>query len=252
MTIHKSNLVIITVHKGPVEKLKKTLRSIDAQICMPQHNIVIAKDISLYEIASFQKKNRTFIINKDRSIYNAMNIGMRNKIINNQFIIFINSGDIFFNKQVIHNVKKYFVLNKPIVGRQILYFKKNYFFIKNYFANKKNYLPHGSFFCPPKKSNIVIKSIKFDERHKIDADGIWMKKIIFLFKNSIKKINITIGILELGGISTNPSIKTVLHFAKIDLYSCIKEFLKLNIKLIFGQKLYYKIIYYMKYEQITK
>ena len=87
MTIHKANLVVITVHKGPIQKLKNTLRSIDTQICVPYRNIVIAKNISLYQIANFKKKNRILILNKDKSIYNAMNIGLRNTIRNDKFII---------------------------------------------------------------------------------------------------------------------------------------------------------------------
>ena len=111
--MQKSNLVVITVHKGSIHKLKKTLRSIDSQLCQPHLNIIIAKNISLYQISTFRKNNRIFILNKDKSIYNAMNIGLRNKLINNKFIIFINSGDMVFNKRVIYDLEKYFILNMP-------------------------------------------------------------------------------------------------------------------------------------------
>ena len=252
MTIHKANLVVITVHKGPIQKLKNTLRSIDTQICAPYRNIVIAKNISLYQIANFKKKNRIFILNKDKSIYNAMNIGLRNTIRNDKFIIFLNSGDTFFDKKVIFHVKKYFMQNIPIVGRQILRYNKNFYSIRKYFANKNDYLPHGSFFCPPRAMHSASKSIKFDEKHKIDADGIWMKEVISACKNNFKKINTTVSVLELGGISTNPSASTALHYAKINFYSSIKEFIKFILRLTVGNNLYYKIIYFFKYKHVKK
>ena len=250
MIIQKSNLVIITVHKGSIHKLKKTLRSIDSQLCQPYLNIVIAKNISLYQISTFKKNNRIFILNKDKSIYNAMNIGLRNKLINNKYIIFINSGDIIFNKRIIYDLKKYFILNVPIVCRQCLQYGDTYYYIKENFAKNKNYLPHGSFFCPPIPKNYLSNFNVFNEKRIIDADGIWMQNIIRIFKRKIKKIDKVTSVLELGGISTRPTKNTVLHYAKINFYFFFKEFIKFVLKLIVSDNLYYKIIYFRKYKII--
>ena len=56
-----SNLVIITVHKGPTKDLIKTLKSIDSQILKPKLNIVVVRNISFYEIKLFRNKKRILI-----------------------------------------------------------------------------------------------------------------------------------------------------------------------------------------------
>ena len=173
-----ANLVIVTIHSGPIIFLKKTLQSIDTQILAPHHNIVVASRTSLYRIKYLKKNNRTFVINKDKSIYHAMNIALRDKVIKNNYIIFLNSGDTFLNKRSIFNINKYFLPKKIIIGRQILNLDSDCYEIRKYFFKKKKYSPHGSFFCHSSLLNSSKKESFFDEKHSIDADGIWMSKII--------------------------------------------------------------------------
>jgi hypothetical protein len=243
-----ANLVIITVHKGPIISLKKTLKSIDAQILAPHHSIVVASRTSLYRTQYLKKNNRTFVINKDKSIYNAMNIALRDKVIKNNYIIFLNSGDIFLNKRSIFNIKKYFLLKKIIICSQILSLDSDYYQIRKYFFVKKKYSPHGSFLCHSSLLNSSKKLNFFDEKRLIDADGLWMSRIINNNKKKIIKINKNISIHSLGGVSTNPSIKTILHYFKINLILCIKEFLKFILKIILSKKFYFRFIYFVKYK----
>jgi hypothetical protein len=247
-----ANLVIITIHSGPIIFLKKTLQSIDTQILAPHTNIVVASRTSLYRIKYLRKNNRTFIINKDKSIYNAMNIALRDKVIKNNYIIFLNSGDIFLNKRSIFNIKKYFLPKKVIIGSQILNLDSDYYKIKKYFFVKKNYSPHGSFLCHSSLLSSSIKEKFFNEKRLIDADGLWMSRIINNNKKKIIKIYKSISIHSLGGISTNPSIKTISHYFKINLILCLKEFLKLIIKKLFTNKIYFRIIYFVKYKYKKK
>jgi hypothetical protein len=243
-----TNLVIITVHSGPIISLKKTLQSIDTQIVAPHHNIIVASRTSLYRTKYLKKKNRTFVINKDKSIYNAMNIALRDKVIKNNYIIFLNSGDTFLNKRSIYNVKKYFLLKKIIIGCQILNLDCDYYQIKKYSFAKKNYSPHGSFFCHSSLLNLSKKINFYDEKRLIDADGLWMSKIINNNEKKFIKVNKNISIHSLGGVSTNPSIKTIFHYFKIDLILCFKEFLKFILKILLSKKLYFRFIYFVKYE----
>ena len=247
-----ANLVIITVHSGPIIFLKKTLQSIDAQILAPHHNIVVASRTSLYRTNYLKKKNRTFVINKDKSIYNAMNIALRDKIIKNNYIIFLNSGDVFLNKRSIFNIKKYFLLKKIVIGSVILNLDNDYYQIRKYFFLKKNHSPHGSFFCHSSLLNSSIKENFFNEKHLIDADGLWMSRIIKNNKKKLIKIYESISIHSLGGISTSPSIKTISHYFKINLILCLKEFLKFIVKLLLSKKFYFRVIYFAKYKYKKK
>ena len=243
-----ANLVIITVHSGPIIFLKKTLQSIDTQIVAPHHNIVVATRTSLYRTKHLKKNYRTFVINKDKSIYNAMNIALRDKVIKNNYIIFLNSGDIFLNKRSIFNIKKYFLPKKIIIGGTILNLDSDYYQIRRYFFVKKNYSPHGSFLCDSSLLNSSKKSDFFDEKRLIDADGLWMSRIINNNKKKFIKINKNISIHSLGGISTSPSIKTIVHYFKINLILCFKEFIKFILKILLRKKFYFRFIYFVKYK----
>jgi hypothetical protein len=212
----------------------------------------VASRTCLYHTQYLKKNNRTFIVNKDKSIYNAMNIALRDKVIKNNYIIFLNSGDIFLSKRSILNIKKYFLLKKIIIGSQILNLESDYYQIRKYFFKKKNYSPHGSFLCHSSLLNSSKKENFFDEKHLIDADGLWMSRIIHNNKKKIIKINKNISIHSLGGVSTTPSPKTILHYLKINLILCFKEFLKFIIKKLFTKKIYYRIIYLVKYKYKKK
>jgi len=243
-----SNLVIITVHSGPIISLKKTLQSIDNQMSPSYHNIVVAKGISLYHTKYLQNNNRTFVINKDKSIYNAMNIALQNKVIKNKYIIFLNSGDLFFNKRTIYNIKKFFLTKNILIGKQILKIDNDSYFIRKYFYLKKKYSPHGSFLCPADIAKSPTENILFNEKRLIDADGIWMSNIVAKNRNRFKKINMNITVHNLGGVSTNPTVKTALHYLKLNLNLFNKEILKFIVKLLVTQKIYYRIIYLFKYK----
>jgi len=243
-----ANLVVITVHRGPIIFLKKTLQSIDTQISAPHHNIVVASRTSLYRTKYLKKNNRTFIINKDKSIYNAMNIALRDKVIKNNYIIFLNSGDIFLNKRSIFNIKKYFLPKKIIICSQILNIESDYYQIRKYFFIKKNYSPHGSFFCHSSLLNSLKKKKFFDEKRLIDADGTWMSRIIKNNKKKIIKIDKNISVHSLGGVSTTPSTKTILHYFTLSLILFFKELLKFILKILLSKKIYFRVIYFVKYK----
>jgi len=245
-----SNLVVITVHRGPIVFLKKTLQSIDTQMSTRPHNIVVAKGISLYHTKYLQNNNRTFVINKDKSIYSAMNIALQNKIIKNKYIIFLNSGDTFFNKRTIFKIKKFFLTKNVLIGKQVLRIDNDSYSIRKYFYLKKKYSPHGSFLCPANILSCPTQKILFEEKRIVDADGLWMSRVVAKNRHRVKKININISALSLGGVSTNPKIKTILHYFKINLNLFIKETLKFIIKLFLTKKIYYRVIYCLKYKYL--
>ena len=81
------NLAIITIHKGEYADLVKTVKSVDIQSKKPKKHLIIAKNLDITQIKKFKKKYRNFILNQDRSIYNAMNLSFIRPPINNNRII---------------------------------------------------------------------------------------------------------------------------------------------------------------------
>jgi hypothetical protein len=240
------NICILTIHKGSIKNLQKTIDSVDSQSFAPIKHIILAKEICRYQINSLKKFNREFFINNknDKSVFHGMNIVK--KYSKEIPIIYLNSGDIFFNKNSLHDFNKlsiFLKFNYVLIFKTVLCVKDLYFDIKTNFFKDKNYLPHSSFLC---KNNFFNKKINFDTKFKISADGIWMRKIISRSR-SVKKILKKLVIQNLYGQSSLPSLKTLgWRFDENYLYG-FKEFLKLLISKIVPLDIYFLIIYYRKY-----
>ncbi len=82
----------------------------------------------------------------------------------------------------------------------------------------------------------------------ISADVLWIKEVTELAP--IKYCEDICAVFELGGISNNPSLKQIKFYAmqqnKKSLV--IKSILKFLIKLFFGSKLMYRIIFWKKFD----
>ena len=96
--LKKKPFTIITIHKGDINLLKKTIFSVDNQSNKPYRHLVISPDLKLSECKIFRKKYRSFILGQDNSIYNAMNIGLQKTKKN--YVLFLNSGDCLVNKNI--------------------------------------------------------------------------------------------------------------------------------------------------------
>jgi hypothetical protein len=247
----KSSICVLTIHKGSIEELKKTIYSVDTQSIEPIKHIILAKEICNYQIHFLKKKNREFILNKknDKSVFHGMNIVKKYSI--NYPIIYLNSGDIFLSRNVIYYIDKFnhfFNLNYILIFSTLLRANNFYFQIKDLFFNNKIYLPHSSFLC---KNNYFNQKINFDTKFKISADGIWMKKIISRSR-MVKKIAKNIVIQNLYGQSSLPSLKTYNWRLNESFFSGIKELIKLLISKFVSLNVYFLIIYYRKYKFFQK
>jgi hypothetical protein len=247
----KSNICVLTIHKGNIEALKETIFSVDTQSIEPFKHIVLAKEICNYQISFLKKKNREFILNKkeDKSLFHAMNI--LKKYSKNYPIIYLNSGDIFLCRSTLYYIDKFYLflnLNYVLIFSTLLKINNFYFQIKDLFFKKKNYLPHSSFLC---KNNFFNQKINFNVKFKISADGIWMKKIISRSR-MVKKISKDIVIQNLYGQSSLPSLKTCNWRWNESLVSGIKEFIKLLICKLVNLNAYFLIIYFRKYNFFRK
>ena len=72
-----NKIAIVTVHAGETNNLIKTMESVNSQNIKPDLHLIVSKDYDR-KILLHQKKYNKFIFKKDKSIYNAMNIGLRN------------------------------------------------------------------------------------------------------------------------------------------------------------------------------
>ena len=115
-----SKITIITINYDDLDDLKKTIESVDSQKSRPQKHIIVSKKLKLNQLTKFKKKYRKFILGKDNSLFNAMNIGKKYSL--NSPVIFLNSGDIFYNSNSIDLIQKYYkaLKNKVVVFKTVL------------------------------------------------------------------------------------------------------------------------------------
>lgn len=240
----KYKIAVITINKDCSKDLLKTVRSVDNQVLKPNIHIIVTKKLEKGIKTKIKKNYRKFIIGKDTSIYNAMNIGLKKSWGYNT--IFLNSGDIFFNNKSILKIKKNIeIYKKALIFKTILQFKNNCYAPKLSFFKNKNYFSHPSFIRP----SVVLNSDKiyFNENKKISADTDWIKKNIRKFDS--KKINMTMSKHFLGGISSNPTLLTLTIKLNESFNSFAKELLKFFLKNFLGQKKFYDVIYFFKYKK---
>ena len=234
---------IITISDGKLKPLNLTLKSIDKQNFKGFKNFVISKKKIANIKNKYKSKQRIFIHKENSSIYEAMNYGL--DISKGNYLIFLNSGDIFFSNSSLQIIAKHIKENptKCLMFISVLKNGKNYFIPKKKTFFSKNFLTHSSFVRPPNN-----KDLGFNTKYKITADGDWMKNNLKIFK--IKKIYNTVTTFHLGGISNFPSKKSLKMKINSGLISISKELLKFFLIKLIKKNLFYKIIYYFKYDNI--
>ena len=235
----KNRIAIVTVHAGKADNLIKTIKSINSQCVKPDLHLIVSKNYDS-NILSYKKSYNKFIFKKDKSIYNAMNIGLKST--KDYFLFFLNSGDYLYSKDSIKIIKRFINLykNKCLNFKTILEYKNKRFLIKDKIFKKKNFLSHPSFIRPP-----VNKIIYYNENFKILSDGIWMKDNKRV--HGIKKVNSIITVHVLGGISTNPTYFSIKDNFKFSILSGLKESIKYFLKIFIKKERYYEIIFKKNY-----
>lgn len=103
-------LSIITINYNNAKGLKETIKSVVCQDFKDYEYIIIdggSTDESVQIIKKYSQFITYWVSEKDNGIYNAMNKGVR--YTHGTYCLFMNSGDIIYNKNVLKNIfsKKY-------------------------------------------------------------------------------------------------------------------------------------------------
>jgi glycosyltransferase involved in cell wall biosynthesis len=101
----KPILSIVTINRNDSEGLKKTIESVISQVFSDYEYIVI-DGASTDNSIGIIKENKThinyWVSEPDNGIYNAMNKGIKSA--KGEYLYFLNSGDIFYNNNVLAEV----------------------------------------------------------------------------------------------------------------------------------------------------
>lgn len=234
---------IVVVSLNTKNDFIKTISSIEKQEYKNYEIITVdggSIDGTRSEIIKKRKIISKIIIERDKGIYHAMNKGI--KVSSGRWLIFMNSGDIFYNKKVLKNF-----IQKKINGYDIVYgdtivrTKNLKYLVKSKEFDLSTYLmpfSHQSVFV----NSTLLKKKNFSLKYKLSSDFDFFYNC-FLKKKKFKKINNIISIVKSGGLADknrqevfNENIMIVgkkrnriliymLYFIKINQY--FKNFLKM-------------------------
>ncbi|WP_203257353.1 glycosyltransferase family 2 protein [Hyunsoonleella ulvae] len=247
---------IITINYNNSEGLARTLKSIYSQTYTSFETIVIdggSTDSSVDVILNYKDEISYWVSEKDNGIYNAMNKGIRSA--NNEYVLFLNSGDVFSSKSALADAIP-FIVEEDLISFNINFIGKetvrlvsppkemtfSYMYAKT--------LPHPSTFI--KKSLFEIVGF-YDESFKIASD--WKFYILALFKHNCSYKNVDIPLVDfyLDGVSSG---KTVPNEGNKVLEENFSRFISDYEKLIEYEKLSstytYKVYYKLRNNYVFK
>ncbi len=238
-------LSIVTICYQDLNAVNRTIDSVKGQSVFAligvrfEHIIVIAgiSEIQCEHLRRRYENNGVQIIcNSDNGLYNAMNIGIGKAT--GDHIYFLNGGDEFYDELSLQNIlgaKSNGKISMFRVAQEYSDWKYIRPGINKCGALRSSY-SHQGFVAP-----LDSKTPVYDENLKINADSDWMDKCKDIYEHSCH--NIIIANFDLGGISNNPSLKTVwIRLESNGALRGVIEFLKLIASKILGLKMYYLIL----------
>jgi glycosyltransferase involved in cell wall biosynthesis len=210
-------LSIITINYNNLEGLKRTVESVVKQTWKEFEYIVIdggSADGS-FEYLKEQKASFSYWVSElDSGIYNAMNKGI--EVATGEYLLFLNSGDVLYNDNVLLETKKSLLLDMDIVygdlwivGEQGKGFRNRYPDFIDFPFLKQTSLGHPSTFM---KKELFYTYGLYRTDLKIISDWAFFVKVFCIHKVSHCKIDHIIATFYEGGLSTS----TVYHKQHIE------------------------------------
>ena len=222
---------VIIVSLNTKKDFLKTINSARKQKYNNYEIIIVdgkSSDGTIKEIKRIKDRRVRSVIEKDNGIYDAMNKGVKKS--KGDWIIFLNSGDIFVNKNVlkkisIKEIEKYDILfGNTLVDNKFFIYKVR----ANSFTKKTIFMP----FCH--QSTVVRKNLLlnyvFSSKYKISSDFDFFLKC---FKKRVRfhNLNITVSKVLSNGLSDrnrntvfNENIKIIIN-NNYDLFLIFKLFI---------------------------
>lgn len=205
-------LSIITINYNNLLGLKKTVESVVNQTWKDFEYLVIdgGSTDGSKEYLESQTDNITYWVSEpDTGIYNAMNKGIAKAT--GEYLLFLNSGDVLYNDNVLLTTKKALLLDMDIVygdlwivGEQGKGFRNRYPDFIDFPFLKQTSLGHPSTFM---KKELFYTFGLYRTDLKIVSDWAFFVKVFCRHKVSHIKIDYIIATFYEGGLSTS----TVYH-----------------------------------------
>lgn len=205
-------LSIVTIHKGSLCELQRTVDSIYPRLDDQTEHIVVGSVLES-EIKAIRKTccRSKLVVNEDISLYDAMNIGIRHS--KGKFINFINSGD---------------ELCEPIPTGELIEMTC-YIFIPTLSIDSRAHVADSHVI---NHQNVVApndKAICFDAGYLCFADAHWINQMIARYGSKLCPRQYAT--FHYGGLSTRPTLRQARRNMRVDIF--FRARVKLLIKALF-------------------
>lgn len=245
------SLAIVTIYLlGSEDELWKTITSVEDQATNADEHILVVsgiKDENEFR-RQFSGNGRRLILNRDKSLYNAMNIGLSE--VTADYVFFLNGGDKFLRPDAMQCIKKNVSKNCCLLFRTAQYYHGDaYIRPRLTRLNTMRHFPaHQGFVAP----STLAKCLRFDEDpQSIGSDTVWMREL--MSRSCANVISDILVEFSLGGVSNRPSFfacKARFHERGVAKFA--SELIKLNLSKLLGLSVYYRLIYLFKYEHVYR
>lgn len=222
-------LSVITVNYNDRTGLTRTIRSVVEQSFENFEYIIVdggSSDGSVEIIKHFEEKISYWVTEPDTGIYNAMNKAI--EVARGEYCIFMNSGDSFYDSEVLQKVFSEFPTEDIICG-------DTYTINDTKSAPKEITLEylfshsicHQSAFI----KTSLMKKYKYDEKYKIVADRKFFLQTLILENCTYRPINVKIVNYDLSGYSSkNP------HLSRMEYDQVLEELFPARIRIDYGRR----------------
>ena len=242
-------LSIVSIVYKSVQDIDRTCASVSGQENECFEHIIVASGFSSENkkliLEKWSSKRRKFLFDLDKSIYDAMNIGMG--AAKGSAIIYLNGGDVFSSKESVSVILKNFNLSciafstSQIYG-QYIYIRPPCKFRRGEVVN----CAHQGFVSPLEIDK--SKRIYYNENNYISADHEWI--LASIRRYGVILNNEILAEFFLGGISNKPSLKGLkLQLSSGNYCSFLKLIPKMILYVAIGSNRYYYVMAkFNKYE----
>ena len=205
-------LSIITINLNNAKGLELTIKSVIHQTFHNYEYLIIdggSSDDSVNIIKKYENRITFWLSEKDNGIYNAQNKGIKHAC--GEYCLFLNSGDILVNNDVLESVFKNQPKEDLLYGEGI--FNRNGKEVSYKYPDenhltfrflKRTALCHPSIFFKRKLFDIYGY---YNEEYMIAADWDFYLQLIFKYNVSILKLNLPISKFDSTGLSHSPLYK---------------------------------------------
>lgn len=236
---------IVTIVLNDKNNIERTIQSVLAQDIEFEYVIIDggSTDDTLDVIEKYKDKINILVSEPDAGIYNAMNKAI--DLVNGEWVCFMNSGDMFFDSNVLKKILPNLDDNVDIVygDQEVRYISKSKILkadknIKDIW--KGMVFSHQS--CFVKKD--ILKQYRFNESNRITADY-ELFNILYKVNKRFKYIPMIVASVSTGGVSDIKRIDSIvsrwniidknfglnIYYLKLIILEMIKSYIKKILRL---------------------